>query len=860
MFPNIGRKTRLFGWLALGMMTTAVAQDEILLNQSSFAQLLSNNPSGNFRVTEDITLSSPWTPVGTLDSPTSLNFNGSYHVISGLNVETTTANTPTGLFGYLVDSWVHGVILDQPAVLSHGDGSETGAIAGKILRTNITNNLVTGGTVETRGDVGSSGQARYAYTGGITGSASSSCIEGSLNSARVHTTGDRCYAGGVTGYQSGSTTRSNLNTGAVSTDGFRAHAGGMTGYQEDSTTSGNLNSGAVSTVAEEAYAGGATGYQIGSTTSGNLNTGAVSTMGEEAYAGGTTGFQWVRGITSDNVNTGAVRTEEEDASAGGTTGYQIGSTTSGNLNTGAVSAGGLNAYAGGTMGYQLSSGTTSGNLNTGAISTEGGAAYAGGTTGRQSGSTTSGNVNTGAVRAEGENADAGGTAGYQDFSSTTSGNVNTGAVKAEGENADAGGTAGYQDSSSTTSGNLYSGSVTTVSGIVTSLDGAMKVMEPVLRVGLNGLNRTLWTAGDDSQFPMLMGINAPYRDLQRINNTFPVELNQFADPGGSVNASLFDPFVWNVCDGYLPFPEAVGRDRAEAVGIDCCEGGFACDCDPKADISCPKPTPPAACLFTPQSSGILGHLLYDGQRHHGIIRTASGLSYWAAYEGGEQVALEPCGVYGFADLSLTGIVVDAAASDGDNAYAAYHIPEQAQALLAVLTLSGQQPVSGSVLGLEGVVSLSIDNSHILVNTGQAICRLPLPVTGQLPDCDDLIEEGEGIVSVAGNDGDLYLLVYQEETGYQVRTVPDVGHGANFIVSVPGGTGLSAITPALKVVGQHLHLLLVDRGSIVWRQYPLDALPVMFSDLWESEATAPLNPDSPDPDSGGRAGAGVCPGA
>ena len=571
MFLNAGKKLKLFGLLMLGITTTVVARDEILLNQDNFARLLNNsNPDlngGSYQVVEDITLPLPWTPVGTPDNPASLRFNGSYHAIFGLNVETMEDNTPTGLFGYLVDSWVHSVIVHLPSVLSHGDASEAGPIAGRILRTNITGNLVTGGSVETRGDVGSlEGQEYYSYAGGIIGSASFSRIENNLNNATVHTIGNYCHAAGITARQDNSTTSGNVNTGAVSTDGERADAGGATGAQFSSTTSGNVNTGAVSTDEERADAGGATGVQTeDSITSGNVNTGAVSTDGEEANAGGATGAQ------------------------------SFSSTTSGNLNTGAVSAVGYAADAGGATGAQSISSTTSGNVNTGAVSTDGERAYAGGATGEQSfSSTTSGNLNTGAVSTDGEEADAGGATGEQSFSSTTSGNLNTGAVSAVGSAADAGGATGSQTSSSMTSDNLNSGSVDVTPGSVNAVGGFIQVTEQQLMTGLNNLDRTFWNAGNNSQFPMLKGINAAYRDLRRINgtrygnNSFPMELNQFADPGGSMNASLFDQAVWNVCCGHLPFLK-VGRDKAEAIGIDCSEGGFACDCD--SEVDCPEPAP-----------------------------------------------------------------------------------------------------------------------------------------------------------------------------------------------------------------------------------------------------------------------------
>ena len=571
------------GLLAMGITTAAFAQDEtILLDQDNFAQWLNNsNPdlnNGNFRVIEDITLPPSWIPVGTSGSPASLRFNGSYHVISGLNATTEENNTPTGLFGYLVDSWVHSVILHQPVVVSHGNASEAGSIAGKILSTNITGNLVTGGLVETRGrgdvELPFFRDHYYSHAGGITGSASLSRIEDNLNNAAVNTIGVYCNAGGITGSQT-----------------------------DNSITSGNLNTGAVSTVGEHAFAGGATGFQkSGSTTSGNLNTGAISTRGVVADAGGATGFQSESCITSDNLNTGALRTEGDEASAGGATGYQTGnsmtsSMTSDNLNTGAVRTERQDAYAGGATGYQIGSGITSGNLNTGLVRTEGQEAHAGGATGYQAGnsmasSTTSDNLNTGAVRTLGSLADAGGATGSQ-VSSTTSGNVNTGAVWTNGTLANAGGAAGFPYGG-TTSDNLNSGSVMAISAsAMVNNFGSLSVTEQELSMGLNGLDGELWNSGDASQLPMLRGVNAAYRDLGRINgtrygdNSFPMELEKFADPGGSMNASLFDLAVWNVGDGYLPFLKAIGRDRAEAVGIDCSEGGFACD--PEA-MTEPDPT------------------------------------------------------------------------------------------------------------------------------------------------------------------------------------------------------------------------------------------------------------------------------
>ena len=815
MFLDIGSKPGFFGLLALGIATTVVAQDVILLDQSNFVYLLNNsNPSlngGSYQVTEDITLLPNWiwTPVGTEASPASLNFNGSYHVINGLRVETTTANTPTALFGYLVDSWVHSVILILPSVLSHGDGSETGTIVGKALRTNITDNLVIGGSVGSRGDTGSSfNLARYAYAGGITGSASHSRIENNLNNATVHTTGSRCYAAGVTANQEHSTTSNNINMGDIRTTGSYADASGITALQTSSTTRNNINMGDIETTGSYADASGITAFQSSSTTSNNINMGDIETTGPGADASGITANQQYGSTTSNNMNMGDIGTTGQSAKASGITADQrYDSTTSDNMNIGDIGTTGKGGYASGITAFQIS-GTTSNNINTGGIETTGQGAEASGITAFQFSSTTSNNINTGDIGTMGLHADASGIMTLQLVSGTTSDNLNSGSVMVDGA----------------------------LASVITS--GVTQVEDSELQIGLNGLDGTFWNAGNDSQFPMLRGINAAYRDLQRINDTrygnnlftFPMELNQFADPGGSMDASLFDQCAWNVRDGYLPFLKAVGRDRAEAAGIDCSEGGFACD---------------RGRRFTPQSSGSLEHLLYDGHRYHGIVRSVGGLAYWAAYEGGHQVALasELCGVYDFTDLSLTGIVVDAAASDGDNAYVAYHVPEQAQSLLAVFTLSGQQVVSSSTLGLDRVAGLSIDDSYILLNTGQDICQLSVEDMGQGPECGGgLLNPSEEIQTVAGDSGDLYLLVHQEEAGYQIRMVRGGSHLSSFVVSIPREATLSAITPTLKVIGRHLHLLLADQGLVIWRQYPLDGLPVMSSDVWESEATAPLPRD------------------
>ena len=626
---------------------TATNNDVQLLGQNNFTYYLNNsNPliNGTFQLVDDIELGNvTWVPVGTLNNPTMLTFDGNGHIISGLNVTTDGDSTPTGLFGYLVDSWIHSLSLKSPHVLSSGNGSPAGAVVGEMERSNVTDNISYLGQVSTEGDwlsrpfsYSSAGglvgwmkdfsrvennlntgavstNGGYVDAGGVVGYASSnSTTTGNLNTGAVSTNGSYADAGGAVGQASRSTTTGNLNTGAVSTNGRYADAGGVVGQAPRSTTTGNLNTGAVSTNGSYADAGGAVGHASRSTTTGNLNTGAVSTNGSVADAGGAVGSAYYFSTTTGNLNTGAVSTNGSFADAGGAVGsaYYF-STTTGNLNTGAVSTNGSYADAGGAVGSAYYFSTTTGNLNTGAVSTNGSYADAGGAVGQATRSTTTGNLNTGAVSTNGSFADAGGAVGRAYSYSTTTGNLNTGAVSTNGRDADAGGAVGRAYSYSTTTGNLNTGAVSTngrdadaggavgyasrstttgnlntgaVNGSSTNNNGVIDYFSKAqIQKGIHPLNTRLWDDGTNRQYPMLVNINPAYQDLRRIKgtqngkNAFPEALNEFAAPGGSVNASLFDRMIWNVKEGYLPFLKGVARARAEAVGIYCDKGGFACN-------------------------------------------------------------------------------------------------------------------------------------------------------------------------------------------------------------------------------------------------------------------------------------------
>ena len=707
------------GLLASVAVHSARSQEIYRLDNSNFTEYLNaNNPTnGTYELIGDITLTGTQNPIGSLHPPLSLTLNGNGHVISGLNVITEEVRTPAGLFGFLVNSWVHNLFLNQPAVLSTGNGSPAGAVVGEMVNSTVTDVINHLGTIKTDGRVSgvSDRDIRYPSAGGLVGWA--------RDRSRVENT---------------------LNTGTVRTSGTYGFAGGAVGEAVNSRVSGNLNTGTVRTSGYAAFAGGAVGYAWGnSRVSGNLNTGTVRTSGNLAFAGGAVGYAWNNPRVSGNLNTGTVGTNGQDAEAGGAVGAADDSMVSGNLNTGSVSTIEEDALAGGAVGSADNS-SVSGNLNTGSVSTIEEGALAGGAVGKADNSMVSGNLNTGSVSTSGSNAYAGGAVGEAMGSSRVSGNLNLNDEAINAAQANKGSQTGKPPNNNAI---------------------------PVPVNGLGVLNGTLWTAGNDGQFPMLKNINAAYQDLRRINNawygnnTFPIELSMFAPPRNDTSESLFNPGGWNVREGYLPFLKSMGRTRAQAAGIDCTRGGFACGCD-----------------FTDRSPGTIEHLLYDGQRYHAVVKTDSGLAYWTTYEkDGSLVPLGSCGVYEFTDPLLSGTdhVVEAVINRGDSIYLAFHAPETqpVNPMLAMLTLSNEQPSLAMALLMspnDRVVSLSVDEPDVLVNTGQAVYRLSGDNGLTVSRGNHALRANETIQSVVGNNGDLYFLTHELDTGYRLRVVPAVG--------------------------------------------------------------------------------------
>ncbi len=152
----------------------------------------------------DIDLSSEqWAPIGDLENPANVVFNGGGHTISGLLIEETpddVEDAPLGLFG-AVTGEIYDLTLDgEIDVISLSDSTYAGLLAGYASNLYITD-VHTSGSVRLR----ATGQYQSLYSGGIVGfygAVSSYYVDITSSSSSADVTASAQYigyAGGIAG-------------------------------------------------------------------------------------------------------------------------------------------------------------------------------------------------------------------------------------------------------------------------------------------------------------------------------------------------------------------------------------------------------------------------------------------------------------------------------------------------------------------------------------------------------------------------------------------------------------------------------------------------------------------------------------
>jgi uncharacterized repeat protein (TIGR02543 family) len=281
--------------LATWSTTSNVTLSALYFIEVSSAQELSDirdDLSASYALTQDISLTGEWTPIGNASTPFSGVFDGNGFTISNLTV--TATQSYVGLFGYSTGV-IRGLKLANVTIDVSGpiDGPiYAGAVVGSSTGT-LTSIETLSGSVEARARAANTG-----YVGGIVGVNfnGGSTFTGIIN--RVSVLGIANALGGVVGYSSNHLSIYNsTNYGNIQ---GTSYVGGIVGQSYSLTLTNLTNHGNISGTS---YIGGFVGQSQYSNFDQLTNIGLIS--GQRYYIGGIIGYSDY-GFIINSVNNGNV--------------------------------------------------------------------------------------------------------------------------------------------------------------------------------------------------------------------------------------------------------------------------------------------------------------------------------------------------------------------------------------------------------------------------------------------------------------------------------------------------------------------------------------------------------------------------
>jgi hypothetical protein len=393
--------------------------------------------SKKFHLENDITLTSPWTPLGDNAARFKTLFDGGGHTVTigalsgGIKEETGNA-VYLGFFGVAEHAEIKDLNilykLDGKVDISTGDGSTwygayAGGVAGRAETTSFENITVSGffsvlfdgdsdlnvggiagsndaGTITNCRVTGSIGgeSANYLVLGGIAGSGLGGGITGSSFTGTVEgsTPIGNAEAGGIVGYglymEIVNCNYSGGSGGSIRVEaGSTARVGGIAGIVYDTVIEGCAALGSVGAEGADANAGGVAGEM--QSTSGNIAAIKTSSFTGNVYAESSSPLL-------------------QSAYAGGVLGQAYSGSVEGCYAVGNVKANSnTDAFAGGIIGYYSGDSLTNSYAYANVIADSSTASYAGGIAGKSYLASIAKSYAMGTVKAEGSAANAGGIAG-----------------------------------------------------------------------------------------------------------------------------------------------------------------------------------------------------------------------------------------------------------------------------------------------------------------------------------------------------------------------------------------------------------------------------------------------------------------
>ena len=219
----------------------------------AWAEAAKEEPSISCTLTDDITLTSDWTPISSTFAGT---FDGNNKYISGLKIRNTDGNN-AGLFAQISGTVKDLELRDVDIEVSVNPNKYVGAVAG--YSTGTIENCVVSGTVT------GNGQGLGFSVGGVVGGSSKAKIIGCSSTASVTGDGPVGRVGGIVGTNMSSYVIACYHTGgAITGNGTgNIYAGGVVGRNSASQVTACYASCNVNISNAQGNAGGVIGYDDG---------------------------------------------------------------------------------------------------------------------------------------------------------------------------------------------------------------------------------------------------------------------------------------------------------------------------------------------------------------------------------------------------------------------------------------------------------------------------------------------------------------------------------------------------------------------------------------------------------------------
>lgn len=212
--------------LATALLTSASAFAQTKISTEAQLRAIANNLNGSYVLTQDITLTGEWTPIGTSDNPFKGTLNGQGHTIIGLTMG-NGANDNQAFFGFTNGATVKNIGFTSAVVKGHNQA----AIVVAQATSSTLSNIYVSGVVTGRDHVGTiAGDARGAADNHTT---ITNCVSTAAALSTEH------QGGGIAGWTNNSTFSYNIAYGAVTAPSNGA--GGITGMVDNGGTSAYIS-------------------------------------------------------------------------------------------------------------------------------------------------------------------------------------------------------------------------------------------------------------------------------------------------------------------------------------------------------------------------------------------------------------------------------------------------------------------------------------------------------------------------------------------------------------------------------------------------------------------------------------------